>query len=137
MVGKSRSHIANILRLLSLCDGVQALLQHAQLSCGHAKILVGLTPELQHMFAQQAVQHNWSVRTLESKIRQKKQVTKPQPMLASSPAVSHLQTALAEQIGAPVEIICDTATGGGWLKIKYFDNETLLGLLERMGLRYD
>ena len=39
-------------------------------------------------------------------------------------------------MGTPVQIISDNEQGG-WLKIKFFDNDTLAGLLERMGLRYD
>ncbi|HFD2309337.1 TPA: chromosome partitioning protein ParB, partial [Legionella pneumophila] len=45
-------------------------------------------------------------------------------------------TILAEQVGAPVQIVND-GEDGGWLKVKFFDNDTLAGLLERLGLRYD
>lgn len=43
---------------------------------------------------------------------------------------------LSEQVGAPVEIISEKGKGG-WLKVKFFNNDTLAGLLDRMGLRYD
>ena len=136
LVGKSRSHIANLLRLLTLCESVQDRLRARQLSLGHARVLVGLTIQHQESLAQQVVEQGWSVRRLEEEVRLSKlpldELTPP----ARENDRTHLQTQLAEHIGSPVQIISDTDQGG-WLKIKFFDNDTLAGLLERMGLRYD
>ena len=134
LVGKSRSHIANILRLLTLCESVQNRLRAGQLSLGHARALVGLAPELQEKFAKQIKEADWSVRQLEEAVRLNKS-SSYQPTTTNTD-VLHLQTKLAEQFGTPVQITND-GEQGGWLKIKYFDNDTLAGLLERMGLRYD
>ncbi len=133
LVGKSRSHIANILRLLTLCDAVQARISARQLSLGHARMLVGLTPIQQDTLARNVAQQGWSVRRLEEEVRACKS---PANTPDTRRDTTHLQTQLAEQIGAPVQIVSDNEQGG-WLKIKYFDNDTLEGLLERMGLRYD
>lgn len=137
LIGKSRSHIANILRLLTLVDDVQTMLCQQQLSLGHARMLVGLTPAQQRFFANQVLDANWSVRQLEEEVRKSKQtITQSSLPQALDCDRMHLQTALAEQLGAPVEIINDP-NQGGFLKIKFFDNDTLSGLLERLGLRYD
>lgn len=50
--------------------------------------------------------------------------------------IERLEAKIAEQIGAPVQIVANEGSGG-WLQVKFFDNDTLAGLLERMGLRYD
>ncbi len=134
LVGKSRSHIANLLRLLTLCHAVQAYICDGRLSLGHARMLVGLSPERQMQLALQVIEKNWSVRRLEDAVRLTKQTEYSQQK--SQCDIQRLQTVLSEQIGAPVNIVTDSETGG-WLNIKFFDHDTLSGLLERMGLRYD
>lgn len=136
LVGKSRSHIANILRLLTLCEAVQALIRRGVLSLGHARVLVGMTPFEQTAWAEQIIDKHWSVRQLEEKVRLAKTSPAPLNQAARDRDVARLQMQLAEQVGAPVQIVNDK-DNGGWLQIKFFDNDTLAGLLERMGLRYD
>lgn len=137
LVGKSRSHIANILRLLALTDKVKHLIRDKVLSLGHARVLVGLSPDQQEMFASQVIEEEWSVRQLEQSVKSYKNkcVDKPKNPRKDRD-IERLQTILAEQVGAPVQIINDNEEGG-WLKVKFFDNDTLAGLLERLGLRYD
>lgn len=137
LVGKSRSHIANILRLLTLTAQVKNLISEQLLSLGHARMLVGLEPFQQEWFAQCIVEQQWSVRQLELEIKQFKK--KPSDTLRNAKKdrdVERLQHLLAEQVGAPVQIV-NEGEDGGWLKVKFFDNDTLAGLLERLGLRYD
>ena len=136
LVGKSRSHIANILRLLTLCTTVQERIRAGQLSLGHARLLVGLTVKQQNLLAKNVHEQGWSVRKLEEEVRSTKHLPDALPPISNHHDITHLQTQLAEQIGTPVQIISDNEHGG-WLKIKFFDNDTLAGLLERMGLRYD
>lgn len=137
LVGKSRSHVANILRLLCLTAYVKEMLRNKFLSLGHARMLVGLTPEQQEYFADQINQKHWSVRQLEQTLQEQKKIIVMAPKNAKKDRdVERLQTILSEQVGAPVQIISDVENGG-WLKVKFFDNDTLSGLLERLGLRYD
>lgn len=135
MVGKSRSHIANILRLLTLSDHVQHHIKTNALSLGHARMLVGLSIHIQDNLANQTIQNTWSVRKLEDVVRTYKTQTE-----SSLPSAEYerqrLESSLAEQMGAPVQITTETGKSG-WLKIKFYDNDTLSGLLDRMGLRYD
>lgn len=134
LTGKSRSHIANLLRLLTLPISVQEHLHNGSLSLGHARMLVGLEASLQNKLARQVIEQEWSVRKLEDEVRATKQ---PLPILTPSDRdVARLERLLSEQIGAPVQLLTNGAEGG-FLKIKYFNNETLDGLLESMGLRYD
>ncbi|ASQ44971.1 ParB/RepB/Spo0J family partition protein [Legionella clemsonensis] len=135
LVGKSRSHIANILRLLTLCPVIQEQVKSGLLSMGHAKMLVGLSGEQQRLLAQQILDNGWSVRYLEKKVKAIKEgevLRNPQ----RDRDIERLEAKLAEQIGAPVQIVANEGCGG-WLQVKFFDNDTLAGLLERMGLRYD
>ena len=137
LVGKSRSHIANILRLLGLTPKIKDLLRNKILSLGHARVLVGLTPAQQEYLAGQTVEEQWSVRQLEQAVKiQKNNESIPPGNARKDRDVERLQTILAEQVGAPVQIVSDNDSGG-WLKVKFFDNDTLAGLLERLGLRYD
>jgi ParB family chromosome partitioning protein len=136
LVGKSRSHIANIMRLLTLCQAVQDTLIDGDLTLGHARLLVGLDPPLQTALARQAIEQDWSVRLLEEKVKAAKTQDQVPSVNPQNRDVARLQMILAEQIGAPVQIISEKGQGG-WLQVKFFDNDTLAGLLERMGLRYD
>lgn len=136
LIGKSRSHIANILRLLSLADPIKNLIREQALSFGHARVLVGLSVEQQQWFAQQCLDGDWSVRHLEQEVKAYKNHSDVLKNPKKDRDVERLQTILEEQLGAPVQIINDNLEGG-WLKLKFFDNDTLAGLLERLGLRYD
>jgi ParB family transcriptional regulator, chromosome partitioning protein len=136
LVGKSRSHIANILRLLTLCGPVQEQLRTEQLSLGHARMLVGMPPTQQIRLAEQITANDWSVRQLEKKVRESKSGGQLKANPQKDRDVERLQTILSEQVGSPVQIINDN-NQGGWLQIKFYDNDTLAGLLEKMGLQYD
>ena len=137
LVGKSRSHLANILRLLTLSEPVKNLIRESQLSLGHARVLVGLNTDQQELFSQQVIEEQWSVRQLEQAVKEYKNRDLESPKNAKKDRdIERLQSILSEQVGAPVQIVNDTAEGG-WLKVKFFDNDTLAGLLERLGLRYD
>jgi ParB family chromosome partitioning protein len=137
LVGKSRSHVANLLRLLSLNPSIKEHLRTKNLSLGHARMLVGLNPEQQEYWAKEVLEKDWSVRQLELAVKKQtnqEQLTPKDPKKDRD--IERLQTILSEQVGAPVHII-NEQDQGGWLKVKFFDNDTLAGLLERLGLRYD
>ena len=136
LVGKSRSHIANIIRLLNLSGQIKDLIRDKSLSFGHARVLVGLNPAQQEYLATKTIEQQWSVRQLEHAVKTQKN-KEPLPKNAKKDRdIERLQTVLSEQVGAPVHIINDNEQGG-WLQVKFFDNDTLAGLLERLGLRYE
>ena len=80
-LGKSRPAVANLLRLLSLPQAVQAYVTAGKLSAGHARVLAGLEePALQAALAEQAVREGLSVRALE------KLAARPAPAVKEKPA---------------------------------------------------
>ena len=80
LVGKSRSHVANMLRLLSLPAGVKALMQDGSLSAGHARAL--LTAPEPESLAKQVVERGLSVREIEKLANQAKAPAVAKPSLA-------------------------------------------------------
>lgn len=135
-LGKSRSHIANVLRLLQLPLSIQNKVQEEKLSFGHARALVGLDTASALQLAHLVEKEQLSVRTLEKKVQlQKKNKQAVPKQRVSSKDIEHLESLLAEQLGTPVSIAAQGS--GGWLKIRYFDNDTLSGLLQRLGLDTD
>ncbi len=132
LIGKSRTHVTNALRVLSLCPEVKNMLSKNVLSIGHAKIMVGLNPYQQIAIAEQTIQKNWSVRQLEDYLRKQKKSHQPSQKQPSKTA-GYLEQQISEHLGAPVEISRD-ADKGGWLKIRFYDNDTLSGILSRFGL---
>jgi ParB family chromosome partitioning protein len=77
LLGQSRSHISNQLRLLQLEPEVQNLLAHGKLSSGHARCLIGLDTNTQIQVAEKIQEQQWSVRATEKYIQQLYQQTVP------------------------------------------------------------
>jgi ParB family chromosome partitioning protein len=67
-VSKSRAHVANILRLLAMPEGLRRMVEDGQLTAGHARALLSLSNPLP--LARQAVAGEWSVRELEQAVRE-------------------------------------------------------------------
>tara|TARA_B100001123_G_C15306298_1_gene1022824 strand:+ start:714 stop:1562 length:849 start_codon:yes stop_codon:yes gene_type:complete len=100
-IGKSRSHIANCLRLLSLPKEVINLIENNQLSQGHAKILVGL--ESADFFAKKIIKKKLSVRQAERlvKVFKSKKISKN---ITKDPNLKILEASLSDKIGLNVFI---------------------------------
>ncbi|OGT52201.1 MAG: hypothetical protein A3E84_02575 [Gammaproteobacteria bacterium RIFCSPHIGHO2_12_FULL_42_13] len=135
-IGKSRTAITNILRLLKLDPRVQQLLVTETLSEGHGKILAGLPLTTQYELAERCVQKAWSVRKIEIEVKklQQKQNEKNEPY--SDTNMQHLAAALGEHIGNRVQIECEHQ-GGGYVKIRFNNIDELEGQFERMGFKYE
>ena len=100
-IGKSRSHIANFLRLLNLPDNVLKLIEIKKLSPGHAKILVGLNNA--EFVANKIVEKNLSVRQAENFVKifkVKRQSSKP----SNNANIQSLESSITEKIGLSVKI---------------------------------
>lgn len=132
-VGKSRSHVTNCLRLLTLAKAVQDALSENRISMGQAKMLVGLTESQQKNLLTQIEKYDWSARKVEREVKKLKAEPKS---YHSDRDVEKLEAVIAENFGAEAQIE-STDLSGGWLKIKFFDNDTLAGLLDKMGVSYD
>lgn len=135
VVGKSRSQVTNTLRLLRLEPQVQNWLISEALSEGHGKILAGLGQKDQIELGQRSIDQGWSVRYLEQQVRK----IQNQPDLASSHQadVKRLERALSDHFGTKARVETDPYSKTGWISIQFFNNDTLSGLLEKIGVLWD
>lgn len=129
-VGRSRVAVSNLLRLLTLADGVQSMVMENKLDMGHARALVGLDAVQQVMLANKIVQQALSVREVENLVKKVGLETKPN---SQKTPVNHdvlaLQTALSEKLGTGVSISAK-AGGAGTLKINYSNLDQLDALIK-------
>ena len=132
-VGRSRSAVTNMLRLLELCDDVKRLLESRQLEMGHARALLTLSEQQQKWAAQQIIKSGLSVRGAESlarRLQRAKTVLKPRQGRVD-PDVRLLETELSEQLGAAVTIQ-QRKQGKGMLRIAYDSLAQLDGILDKI-----
>ena len=132
-VGRSRSAVTNMLRLLELCDDVKRLLESRQLEMGHARALLTLSEQQQKWAAQQIIKSGLSVRAAEAlarRLQKAKTVLKPGQDRVD-PNVKLLETELSEQLGAAVSIQ-QRKQGKGTLRIAYDSLAQLDGILDKI-----
>lgn len=131
-VGKSRSTVTNLLRLLELEDAVKAFLDEGRLEMGHARALLGLRGKQQAEAARQVVAQGLSVRDTERLIRRLQTDAEGEAAQRSEPApdpdIVRLQDDIAERLGARVAIQHGNK-GTGRLVIKYNSLDELDGIL--------
>ncbi|WP_295384183.1 ParB/RepB/Spo0J family partition protein [uncultured Thiodictyon sp.] len=130
-VGKSRTTITNLLRLLELNPDVKAYVEQGQLEMGHARALLGLKGPAQSAAAKQVVAGGLSVRETERLVRRLQQAGEPPAgpaPKAENPDVRRLQDDLAARLGAPVQIR-QGPKGAGKLVIAYHSLDELDGIL--------
>ena len=132
-IGKSRSAIANSLRLLNLPDDVLAFLKEGKLSTGHAKVLLGLPDAaLQSKAAEAVVGQNLNVRQTEAlckKLAKPEKPPKPQPL---RPALAgEVEYALREVLGSEVKV--DYKNGQGSLTVHFYSDEQLSAFANLLG----
>lgn len=136
IVGKSRSHITNLLRLLDLPASVQSLVESGALSMGHARALVGAANAEE--LAERAVKQGLSVRALESLVAGNKAKPKtprgaPAPA-ANDPNSDALEEQLAEALGMPVALQVAPGASSGSLTIRFADLDQLDLLCAKLGV---
>lgn len=128
-VGKSRTTITNLLRLLDLNDDVKIFLENGDLEMGHARALLGLKGELQSKAAQEVVARGLSVRETERLMQRLQNPATVKPKVAPlDPDVRRLQDDLSQRIGAAVRIQ-HSRHGKGKVLINYNSLEELEGIL--------
>ena len=130
-VGKSRTTITNLLRLIGLSEDVRIMLEHGDLEMGHGRAMLTLAPELQMQVAKQVVAKSLSVRQTEALVRRVQQETpdsKSRKKGVVDPNIRALQDDLAERLGARVSID-HGQRGKGKLVIEYSSLDELDGIL--------
>ena len=132
-VGKSRSAVTNLLRLLNLASEVQALLEESKIEMGHARSLLALSNEQQLVCAKRVISESLSVRECEAMVagissNKKKPNTKTK---TPDPNTVALERELSEIFGSSVEIK-HNKKGRGKLIVNFKNLDTLQGILDKI-----
>ncbi|AZS51562.1 ParB/RepB/Spo0J family partition protein [Entomomonas moraniae] len=131
-VGKSRTAVTNLLRLISLPEDIKVMLAHGDLEMGHARALLGLPAERQAEGARFIVARGLSVRQAEALVRQwLNETTGKITQTQIDPDITRLEQKLAERLGAPV-VIKHNKKGKGELVIRYNSVDELQGVLKHI-----
>ncbi|WP_416907338.1 MAG: ParB/RepB/Spo0J family partition protein [Polymorphobacter sp.] len=135
IVGKSRSHVANLLRLLDLPPEVQKMVEEGVLAMGHARALAAAADPL--AVARRVVAEGLSVRATEalasgSKTPRPRHGLAPATPAASDPNLEALELQLSEQIGMPVAVSVSGANSGS-LTVRFESLDQLDWLCARLG----
>ena len=131
-IGKSRAHVANCLRLLTLPNEVIELINNGSLSQGHAKILVGL--ENSYILAKKIIDKKLSVRQSENLVRLFKR-TKKIRLVSSDSNIKNLQDSLENKTGIRV-FIKNKKNNKGLIFFQYEDLDQLNRLIEIIKKNY-
>lgn len=131
-VGRSRTAVTNLLRLLELCPEVKQLLEQRRLDMGHARALLSLAQEqLQIQVAHKVVQRQLSVRETERLVKNLLEGKPARKEAIISVDIQRLEQQLAEQLGAKVAIRYNKR-GRGTLMIEYNNLDELDGILSHL-----
>jgi ParB family chromosome partitioning protein len=123
-VGKDRSSIANIVRLLSLPKDVQQFIESGAISLGHAKVLAGLsTADAQLQLAQKIVSEQLSVRQIEQMISGQKKDRGIRSKKEEPHRFRNLEEQFRKRLGTKVQV--KAGARGGQLIIHYFSDDEL------------
>ena len=132
-VGRSRTAVTNLMRLLALQPAVTELVEAGKLEMGHARALLGAEQNNQLKLANKVIKGQLSVRQTETLVRKasgtetKKTAAKP----ARDPNINQLEQDLGERLGAKVKLQ-HTNKGAGTLVVTYNSLDELDGILQKI-----
>jgi ParB family chromosome partitioning protein len=141
LVGRDRSTISNLMRLLKLPEEVKQLIQDGKLSEGHARALLTVTDEKeQARLAREAAEQGWSVREVEARTRDNAPITDQEPAESRDSAprapqkmasadTRRVEDALRKRLGTDVRVTT-RRRGRGFISISYYSNDDLARVLE-------
>ncbi|MGH7652661.1 MAG: ParB/RepB/Spo0J family partition protein [Gemmatimonadaceae bacterium] len=139
-VGKDRTTIANMLRVLQLPEEVRILLQERKLAMGHAKVLLGLDdPEKITALARDIVRAGLTVRDLERRVRhpdiagERKKTGRPRAADQQTPEVKEIENRLRRFLQTDVNLSA-TTNNRGTLTVHFYSPDDLQRLLELIGV---
>ena len=134
-LGKSRSVIANAVRLLLLPEEIQELIEKDLLSEGHAKVILGLRTDTERIqLAREIVSIGCSVREAEEKVLKRRRTAGRRKTALLSPALQTAQEALAEHLGTRVKVK-KGAKKKGHIEIEFYSGEDLQRILDILGVK--
>jgi ParB family chromosome partitioning protein len=132
-VGRSRTAVTNLLRLLTLNEDVRKLLLAGKLDMGHARALLALPAGAQGQVARLVAQRHLSVRETEALVRRRlhQPAARKKSRSSNDADIRSLQDELAERLGAKVRIN-HKRSGRGQLTIDYNSIDELEGILDHI-----
>ena len=133
-VGRSRTAVSNLLRLLNLAPGVREMIDSGELEMGHARALLALPIDEQAAVGRDVTKRSLSVRQTEALVKRLLSGAPPEP--APDPDTRRLERSASEHLGAPVSITSNSK-GNGRVVIRYSSLDELDGILARMGAKLD
>jgi len=132
-VGKSRTTVTNLLRLLSLTEPCRVMLERGDLEMGHARALLSLPSDQQTLTARTVVAKGLTVRETEKLVRKHLSPVKESAKKEVDPHIEQLERNISDKIGAPTQILHGTK-GKGKITINYSSLDELDGILRHMGV---
>jgi ParB family chromosome partitioning protein len=136
-VGKSRTHVTNLIRLLQLDDELKVLLSSRKLTVGHAKVLLGIEDnKLRNEIGIKAAEEGWSVRQCENAVEDIKnplQFANKQNLRSSTQLFANFAKLAEESLERKVSIKSDP-TGKGNISLNFTGESDLIELLNLLGV---
>ena len=133
-VGKSRSVVANALRLLNLCPPVRAMVEDGRLSNGHARTILPLSPALQEKAADAILKSDLSVRQTELLVKKLTAEEKDKPAVTTGGLEVNYAEEAAKALGTHLGRGCKIVSGRkkGRIELEYYGVEDLNNLLDAL-----
>ena len=130
MLGKSRSHIANMLRLLELSQTILDFLIHQKITIGHARPLIGIYNAEE--IANKIIKNKLSVRQTEKLVSGYKKQRSKSNLRKSDPNIADLENELSEKIGLKTSINFSNKSTSGSITLYYSNLDQLDDIMERL-----
>ena len=130
LIGKSRSHISNTIRLLELDDQILKLIEEEKLTMGHARTLIGVPNNIELAF--EIINKKLSVRDIERKTYQYKKKHKISKKNIKDPNIVDLEKELSEKIGLKTSIEFNEEGSTGSITLFYSDLDQLDDIMRRL-----
>ena len=129
-IGKSRSAVANILRLLTLDQEILDMIKSGELSAGHARTLVVAPKDMQLALAKRIIKEGLSVRQAEKLVNKKEETPKAKRPREISPNIADAQYKISGSMGTKVTIMGNENKGK--IVIEYYTLEQLQEIYEKL-----
>tara|TARA_B100001123_G_C15284708_1_gene1015211 strand:- start:243 stop:1091 length:849 start_codon:yes stop_codon:yes gene_type:complete len=130
LIGKSRSHISNTIRLLELDEKILNMIEEQQLSMGHARTLIGVPNAVD--LAYEIINKKLSVRDVERSTSKYKKKHKKDKKNNKDPNISDLEKELSEKIGLKTTIAFNQEGSSGSITLYYSDLDQLDDIMRRL-----
>ena len=135
-LGKSRSAIANSVRILSLPQNIIDMVRNGLISEGHARTLLSIEDDAEKQrLAEEIINGKLSVRDTEKIAGEKKTAKKIAEKKEISPEIKEMEKRLSDNFGSKVKIV--TGRKKGKIEIEYYGNDDFTRIMEKLGLKHN